>query len=51
MKDGLYRVVTAYFVAGFIVEDGRVRSSDCAPILRKKLAHWKTKAVLIGGGA
>ena len=51
MKDGLYRVATPYFVAGFVVEGGRVRTSNCAPILRKKLAYWKTKAALIGAPA
>lgn len=43
MIDGLYRVVTPYFVAGFVVEGGSVTS--CAPILRKRLAYWRTIAV------
>lgn len=38
MIDGLYRVSTHYLCAGFIVRDGRV--VHCAPILRKRLAHW-----------
>lgn len=42
MRDGLYRVVTSYFVAGYVVYLGRVTS--CAPILRKRLAHWMTVA-------
>ncbi len=42
MEDGLYRVVTSYLCAGFIVKRGRV--TICAPVLRKKLAYWKTIA-------
>lgn len=34
MRDGLYRVVTPYLCAGFVVENGRV--VDFAPILRDK---------------
>ena len=45
MEDGLYRVVTDHFVAGFVVEDGKVIS--CAPILRKRLEYWKTVAVKV----
>jgi len=33
MRDGLYRVVAARYVAGFVVEGGRV--TRCAPILRR----------------
>lgn len=40
MKDGLYRVETSYLCAGFVVKDGRV--TQYAPILRCKLAYWKT---------
>jgi hypothetical protein len=40
--DGLYRVVTSYLCAGFVVEGGRV--TMCAPILRRKLAYWMTVA-------
>ena len=46
MKDGLYRVVTGYFVAGFVVEDGVV--TRYAPILRRRLAYWKTMAKWVG---
>lgn len=46
MKDGLYRVVTRYFVAGFVIEGGRV--VRCAPILRRRIEHWKTVAQWIG---
>jgi len=42
MKNGLYRVVTDYFVAGFVVEDGKITRT--APILRKRIEYWKTKA-------
>jgi len=46
MRDGLYRVVTPHFVAGFVVRDGCV--CECAPILRAswpwsqwlRLAQW-----------
>jgi len=43
MKDGLYQVTTTYLCAGFVVEGGIV--TRCAPILRPKLAYWKTKAL------
>ena len=46
MRDGLYRVVTPYFCAGFVVEGGKV--TRCAPILRRKLYYWKARAVWIG---
>ena len=42
MSDGLYRVVTPYLCAGFVVEGGRVVL--CAPILRARLEYWKTVA-------
>jgi len=42
MKDGLYLVDTHYLSAAFIVERGQV--IRCAPILRKRLAYWKTIA-------
>jgi len=45
MRDGLYQVITAYLCAGFIVEHGQV--TRCAPILRRKLSYWKTKAVWV----
>ena len=38
MPDGLYRVVTSYLCAGFVVEGGVV--TECAPILRRKIAYW-----------
>jgi hypothetical protein len=46
LRDGLYRVTTAYLCAGFVVERGEV--THCAPALRKRLAYWKTVAVRIG---
>ncbi len=45
MKDGLYRVTTSYLCAGFIVRGGVV--VECAPILKKRLSYWLTKAVWI----
>jgi hypothetical protein len=42
MKDGLYRVMTNYLCAGFVVHNGKV--IQCAPILRGKLEYWKTIA-------
>ena len=42
MKDGLYRVVTPYLCAGFVIKNGELYK--CAPILRKKFNYWKTKA-------
>lgn len=45
MRDGLYRVMTAYLCAGFVVRDGIVQ--QCAPILRRKLAYWQQVAVWV----
>lgn len=45
MKDGLHRVTTPYICAGFVIAAGVVVA--CAPILRKKLAYWRTVAVRI----
>jgi hypothetical protein len=45
MNDGLYRVTTAYLCAGFVIADGKV--TQCAPILRKRFAYWRTIAVWI----
>lgn len=42
MRDGLYRVVTPYLCAGFVVLNNKV--IRCAPILRSKIGYWKTKA-------
>lgn len=42
MEDGLYQVTTSYLCAGFVIENGKV--TRCAPILRKKLKYWMTKA-------
>ena len=38
IRDGLYRVVSSYLCAGFVIRDGRV--VDCAPILRKNLNSY-----------
>jgi hypothetical protein len=43
LADGLYRVTTSYLCAGYVVEDGKI--TMCAPILRKRLAYWRTIAV------
>lgn len=45
LRDGLYRVVTPYLCAGFVVRGGEVTA--CAPILRKKLAYWMRVAVWV----
>jgi hypothetical protein len=42
LPDGLYAVVEQDWVAGFVVEAGRV--TMCAPILRRKIAYWATRA-------
>lgn len=46
MKDGLYRVVTHYLVAGFVIKDGKVIA--IAPILRRKFEYWRTVAEYVG---
>jgi len=43
--DGLYQVTTKFFCAGFVVENGQVTA--CAPILRKRLSYWLTRAVRV----
>jgi len=45
VKDGLYRVVTPYLCAGFVVQGGKV--IECAPILRRRIDYWMTKATWI----
>lgn len=42
LNNGLFQVTTDYLCAAFALEDGAVKS--CAPILRKKLDHWKSVA-------
>lgn len=46
MTDGLYRVVTPYLCAGFVVTGGEV--TVVAPILRKRFSYYKTIAVRVG---
>ncbi len=41
MKDGLYQVITKYFVAGFVIKNNIV--IKYAPILRNKINYWITK--------
>lgn len=45
MKDGLYRVETKYFCAGFVVENNKI--VRCAPILKNKIKYWKTIAKFV----
>lgn len=45
LRDGLYRVTTPNLCAGFIVRDGAV--IECAPILRKRLSYWITRAEFV----
>jgi hypothetical protein len=45
VKDGVYQVTTSSLCAGFVVENGRV--TRCAPILRKRIAYWRSRAVWI----
>lgn len=42
MRDGLWAVLTDSFVAGFVVEGGRV--VRCAPILRRRIGYWQQRA-------
>lgn len=48
MQDGLYQVTYKGLCAAFVVENGSVRLSRCAPVLRSRLAFWMTVAVRIG---
>jgi hypothetical protein len=45
MRDGLYQVDRYGISAGFVIKNGVV--TQCAPILRKKLAYWMTIAIRI----
>lgn len=45
MKDGLYQVTYKGICAGFVVKDGKI--VQCAPILRKRISFWISKAKLI----
>jgi hypothetical protein len=38
LEDGLYRVVTTYLVAGFVVKDNKIET--CAPILKRHIGYW-----------
>ncbi len=42
VREGLYRVTTSHFVAGFVVKDGKVVL--CAPILKRGILYWLTVA-------
>ena len=45
LQDGLYRVVTRYLCAAFVIKSGRVVM--CAPILRKRFNYWRKIAVRV----
>lgn len=45
LSDGLYRVTTGSFCAGFTVRQGHI--DKCAPILKKKLDYWINQGELI----
>lgn len=45
MCDGTWRIEEPAFVAGFVIERGYV--TWCAPILRKRLAYWMTRATIV----
>lgn len=46
LADGVYDVTNRYFSAGFAIWQGRL--VWCAPILRKRLEHWKRQAIWVG---
>ena len=46
MQDGLYRVVTRYLCAGFVIKDGIV--SRAAPVLWNRIGYWVTVAERVG---
>lgn len=47
LDDGLYAVSGETWRAGFVVKDGRV--VKCAPMLRRGLPEWITKARRVEG--
>lgn len=46
LENGLYRVTTKYFCAGFEVKDKKI--INCAPILRNRIQYWVKIAEKIG---
>jgi hypothetical protein len=46
LADGLYRVVTSYLCAGFVVKDHAVVA--VAPILVKRFTYWQSMARRVG---
>lgn len=44
LPDGNYYVHTPTIGAGFVVRNGRVAITDCAPILWRRLPFWVTRA-------
>jgi hypothetical protein len=47
MRDGLYRVETKHFCAGFVVEGGQI--TRVAPVLRKNIFFWMKVAERVDG--
>lgn len=45
LADGLYRVETPTFVAGFVIREGQV--ARCAPILARRLRYWLWQGKLV----
>lgn len=46
MSDGIWQVTTKDFCAGYVVKYGQI--VYCAPILRRRIQYWVTRAVYIG---
>lgn len=46
LPDGLYQVRAKYFEASFEIKNGAI--IRCAPILKRNLTYWITKAERIG---
>lgn len=46
LPDGLYQVSAKYFEASFEIKNGTI--IRCAPILKRNLSYWITKAERIG---
>ena len=42
MRDGTYQVTTKHFVAGFVIEDGKLK--DVAPVLARNILFWMKTA-------
>jgi len=42
LPDGLYQITTQIMCAGFVIEEGQVVLSKCAPILRRRILQSNT---------